>query len=156
MKKFLLLLVLLCSAVAARAQLNTYVTATSICAGSNIQVNIQDTTTNYQQGNQFIVQLSDSSGDFSSPTVIGGFYWPVQIYPIPIYTIPANTPPGTGYRIRTISTIPAVIGADNGTDITIVESPTITASAVDWSTPQHHRFFASRRRSPPQFQLRQE
>ena len=65
-------------------------------------------------GNIFTAQLSDPSGGFGSPQNIGtGNSSPISA------TILANTPTGTGYRIRVISSDPAIISTDNGTDLTI-------------------------------------
>jgi hypothetical protein len=39
-----------------------------------------------------------------------------------------NAKPGTGYRVRVVSTLPALNGVDNGVDITIHELPNATIS----------------------------
>ena len=69
MKKLLLFLVLLCSAIAARAQLTVTAALAPICAGKTVQISLQNTTTNYLQGNQFIMQLSDADGDFNEAII---------------------------------------------------------------------------------------
>jgi len=78
----------------------------------------------------FTAQLSDASGSFAAPTAIGtGASSPITA------TIPIAAASGTGYRIRVISTSPAVTGTDNGSNLIIRNSYTWTG-AVDshWFT----------------------
>ncbi len=94
----------------------------AICAGSSFQVPFTEfgtfnSGTLFSPGNVFTAQLSDANGDFSNAITIGdsttnqsGNFG---------VNIPAGTPAGNGYRIRIISSNPAVIGSDNGTDIRI-------------------------------------
>ena len=67
--------------------------------------------------NIFTAQLSSSNGNFANPVNIG------SINSISSGTIsaviPANTPNGTGYRIRVISSRPNFNGRDNGSNILI-------------------------------------
>jgi len=79
------------------------------------------------QANTFRAQLSDANGDFSNPVQIGTVTSTTS--GTITATIPANTPLGTGYRIRVIATNPALVGPDNGVDITIGGPPTATALA---------------------------
>ncbi|MCU0430926.1 MAG: PKD domain-containing protein, partial [Cytophagaceae bacterium] len=72
---------------------------------------------NFQSNNTFLVQLSDKDGSFSNPTVLGNY--PGSAVGSVNAVIPANTPWGTGYRIRVVSTAPVINGMDNGTDIRI-------------------------------------
>jgi len=88
----------------------------SYCSGDAISVSYTKSGI-YNSGNSFILQLSDASGSFVSPvniatingTVSGTFN----------ATIPALTPNGIHYRLRVISTNPAIIGTSNSSDITI-------------------------------------
>jgi Secretion system C-terminal sorting domain len=75
--------------------------------------------------NIFSAQLSNASGSFISPIVIGsvtsvndGF---IQA------TIPVGTEAGSGYRIRIVSSNPSggIIGTDSGTPFTINSSPLV-------------------------------
>src|SRR4030095_12274241 len=77
--------------------------------------------------NDFTAQLSDANGDFTNAVDIG-FVTDTQSGTITC-TIPANTPPGTGYRIRVISSSPAFIGEDNGYDLIVGDLPVATAVA---------------------------
>ncbi len=82
----------------------------------------------FQPGNVYTVQLSDASGSFAAPIVIGSIASTNNSETIN-FTIPPGTPSGSGYRIRVTSSDPAVTSADNGSDITI----TLTGSC----TPPH-------------------
>ena len=59
---------------------------------------------------------SDATGSFASPTNIGTLTSTTS--GTINATIPA-VPTGTAYRIRVISSTPAIIGTDNGTDLNI-------------------------------------
>lgn len=78
-------------------------------------------------GNVMSVELSDITGSFASPTVLGtqsttnasGFV---------TSTLPASLPEGVGYRLRVNASNPAQVSADNGADLQITTSvqPTFT------------------------------
>ncbi|MFN8155126.1 MAG: hypothetical protein U0Y08_12615 [Bacteroidia bacterium] len=68
--------------------------------------------------NVFTVQLSNSSGSFSSPVNIGTLSSTATSGTIAAL-IPAGTASGTGYRVRVLSSDPVATGTDNGTDITV-------------------------------------
>ncbi|GAA4324444.1 hypothetical protein GCM10023184_11820 [Flaviaesturariibacter amylovorans] len=91
--------------------ITTFIEGGDFCAGSGIAVEYEVTGT-FGAGNQFIAQLSDSSGSFANPVAIGSANGTGngQINA----AIPAGTLPGTNYRIRVVSTSPATTGADNG------------------------------------------
>jgi len=102
-------------------------TPTSLCAGGTIQVGFTSNNM-FNNGNIFTAQLSDSSGSFANPVNIGTLN---SITPGVISAIiPANTPQGSHYRIRVISTNVVIIGSDNGSDISIapLASPIINAN----------------------------
>ncbi len=70
----------------------------------------------FNGGNTFTAELSDATGDFTSPVVIGTATTGTSISAV----IPSNTLGGTGYRIRVVSTSPATVGTDNGTDLSVI------------------------------------
>ncbi len=75
-------------------------------------------------GNEFTAQLSNASGSFASPVNIGSI---VSFYSGTINAIiPANTPNGTGYRIRIISTNPVASGINVGSSISILSAPVVS------------------------------
>lgn len=68
-----------------------------------VYINISEGAVN--NGNTFTIQLSDPTGSFTNPTTIGsGNNSPVMV------TIPANLPANTTYRMRAVSSNPAVVG----------------------------------------------
>lgn len=93
-----------------------------LCQGSTISVPYTITGT-YNAGNTFTAQLSDALGSFSSTTVIGNVS--ATTSGSISATIPVNAQQGTGYRIRVVSSDPAIIGSDNGSNIVINELPSV-------------------------------
>ncbi len=71
----------------------------SICAGSSIDVNIATSGSFVGADNTFQVQLSDSSGSFAAPIVIGSANNTGNV----ACTIPLNTVQGSKYLIRVAS-----------------------------------------------------
>lgn len=70
----------------------------SLCAGSTVNVSFSTTGT-FNPDNQFFVQLSQPSGSFEFPTVIGSSATAGNV----VCTIPANTPESSKYLIRVVS-----------------------------------------------------
>ncbi|MBK6482953.1 MAG: T9SS type A sorting domain-containing protein [Chitinophagaceae bacterium] len=89
--------------------------ASTFCPGENITVAFT-AMGSYDPANNFIAQLSSSTGSFSSPTVIGSI---VGTSSGNINAAIPSTASGTGYRIRVIATNPATTGTDNGSDLLI-------------------------------------
>ncbi|MFD2523999.1 LamG-like jellyroll fold domain-containing protein [Emticicia soli] len=70
----------------------------SVCAGSNVSVSYTTSNITPTSGSPFIVQLSDQTGNFSNPTVIGsGISSPISV------TIPASASNSSSYRVRIVS-----------------------------------------------------
>lgn len=101
---------------------------TLLCRGSFFNLAFS-TSKSYNSGNVFSAELSDATGSFISPTIVGTLT-SQSGGTIPC-TIPASTPAGNKYRIRVVSSSPYDESADNGTDIRIVSNitPTVSISA---------------------------
>ncbi|MBI1837068.1 MAG: gliding motility-associated C-terminal domain-containing protein [Flavobacteriia bacterium] len=101
----------------------------SFCACSPVNVPYTATGT-FANGNIFTAELSDATGNFSSPITIGTLTSTALSGTINCI-IPCNSIAGNAYRIRVISSNPAIIGIDNGVNITINtnETPAVTISA---------------------------
>lgn len=82
------------------------------------------TTGTFEEGNNFVVQLSDAAGNFSTPTVLTSSTSSAAI----TATLPANLADGKGYRIRIVSTAPVITSADNGADLSIAK-PTLAVTS---------------------------
>ena len=78
-------------------------------------------------GNQLSVELSDITGSFASPTVLG-IQSTTNTSGFITSTLPASLPEGIGYRLRVRATNPASLSADNGANLQITTSvqPTFT------------------------------
>lgn len=101
-----------------------------LCKGANFNLAFTTTGT-YLNGNEFIAQLSDATGSFANPVVIGSLAGTgsgaINV------TIPGSTALGSGYRLRVVSSNPAQVSAQNATDLTIVNlpQPTITSTYIN-------------------------
>jgi len=111
------------------------ITGTSFCAGST--VGIPFNAVDIGGGNSFTAQLSDASGSFASPvnigTVSGNASGTIMA------TIPQNTAAGTAYRIRIVSSFPALTATDNSgspAGLVVALSPNLWIGGNgNWSTP---------------------
>lgn len=68
----------------------------------------------FTSGNTYTGQLSDANGSFAAAVNVGSISSTANSFTIPI-TIPANTPTGSGYRLRIVSSAPAVTSAGTST-----------------------------------------
>ncbi|WP_111707883.1 GEVED domain-containing protein [Lutibacter citreus] len=98
------------------------------CSGASVSVPFTITGT-FTAGNVFTAQLSDASGSFASPVAIGTLTTTTDGIPISA-TLPIGTSIGAGYRIRVVSSTPVASGTDNGSDISIITTPTITVGVL--------------------------
>jgi hypothetical protein len=89
------------------------------CPGSTFTLPYTATGT-FNPGNAFNVVMSNASGSFATPTVIGtavsGTSGSINV------TIPAGTTPGTGYLFNIVATSPATLGTPVG-PVTINSGP---------------------------------
>jgi hypothetical protein len=90
-----------------------------VSTSANVQVAVNFTSTAvFTGGNTFKAQLSDATGSFATPVEIGTLNGSTlgTINAV----IPNSTSAGTGYRIRVVSTDPAITGSDNGANLSVV------------------------------------
>ncbi|MCO5285622.1 MAG: T9SS type A sorting domain-containing protein [Chitinophagaceae bacterium] len=95
------------------------ITKTLRCARDSFDISY-DITGTYNAGNQFNVELSDASGNFGSPTIIGTHTGTDNAI-IRVY-LPSHLGDGN-YKVRVSSTSPVVTGVTNETVITIHDRP---------------------------------
>ncbi|HPD34508.1 MAG TPA: SBBP repeat-containing protein, partial [Candidatus Kapabacteria bacterium] len=96
------------------------VSAAQFCPGEDITVSFSITGI-YLLGNVFTVQLSDQNGSFTKPIIIGTLS-SVDAGTINC-TIPIDIPSGMFYKIRIVSSKPAITSPDNGYDLTVMPFP---------------------------------
>ena len=87
-----------------------------LCSGSSIGIPYS-VSGSFITGNVFTAQLSNAAGSFASPISIGSVT--ATGSGAIVGSIPLNTPTGSGYRIRVVGSAPAVIGTNNGVNLTI-------------------------------------
>lgn len=97
-----------------------------LCPGTQVEIPFE--AFDIGAGNTFKAELSDASGNFSSPLVIGTLAG--NSSGTIIVTIPLNIAPGTGYRIRIVASSPATVSLSNPLNLEI-RPPTYTAIAFD-------------------------
>lgn len=101
-------------------------TGTSFCPGATFNIGVSSSSITFNSGNVFTAQLSNASGSFASPVTLGSVTATSGSFSA---TIPINTTPGTGYRIRVISSSPKDSSMDNGTNLTILSLPATNAGS---------------------------
>ena len=89
-------------------------TGTEFCAGSDLTISFSTSST-FNVGNQFQVQLSDADGNFNSPQIIGT----TTVAGSVICNIPSTTVGGENYRIKVVSTDPVESGSNNSVALTV-------------------------------------
>jgi photosystem II stability/assembly factor-like uncharacterized protein len=101
----------------------TYLQDSTFCPGSKLLVGYNASGL-FINTHTFTAQISNNAGSFANPVNIGSLVLPTP-HTIPAgiitCTLPANLN-GTGYRIRVVCDDPALIGPDNGYDITIANN----------------------------------
>ena len=118
------------------------ITGAPFCTGDTIFISFS-VHGNFNIGNSFMAQLSDSAGSFSTPTVIGT--WTGITGGIITGIIPGSIPAGAQYRIRVVSNDPMINGLVNNEDITIntlpealdagSNSPVCVGNSINFTTP---------------------
>ncbi len=100
----------------------------SFCIGDQVSIPFS-TTSIFQSGNSFVAQLSDPLGSFANPTYIGiGLTSPI------ISNIPISSQIGSSYRIRVVSSNPAITGNPNLSNITLNENYSLGTAVLDTYT----------------------
>ena len=108
------------------------VSTNSFCGGDAVSVPFSFTGI-FTGSTVFQAQLSDASGSFSAPTVIGTL---TNTFTSSIVTsaigsnIPLSTPAGTAYRVRVVSNSPAVTGSTGAVVMTINPRPAQPSAGI--------------------------
>jgi hypothetical protein len=102
------------------------ITTQNWCYNSAISLSVPFTVTGTMNpGNIYTAELSDASGSFAAPTVIGTLNSTGTGAQNILCNIPAGTPAGNGYRIRVNSSSPASTGTDTGTNLVMHDLPVV-------------------------------
>lgn len=97
-----------------------------VSSKANVQVSVTFSSNVYfNPGNSFAVELSDQTGSFASPVLLGTASG-TTVAPLTVQ-IPNNSVYGTQYRIRVASSDPLLYGTDNGTNLSIIPFETSVA-----------------------------
>lgn len=101
------------------------IVGTTFCSGATLAIPFTAVDI-FGSGNVFTAELSDNNGSFASPVSIGTLNGNVSgsIQAV----IPLNTITGIGYRIRVRSSSPMVYSLPNPTNLTINQTPQVTAT----------------------------
>ncbi|MBG8555869.1 T9SS type A sorting domain-containing protein [Hymenobacter guriensis] len=103
-------------------------TARQICAGNSVNLSFTVGGSGLASGGSVTAQLSNSSGAFTSPTTIGSVSFTGAGSSSVSVTVPAATTAGTGYRVRLVSTNPALTSTESGL-WSITNLTSVTASS---------------------------
>ncbi|GAB4036666.1 Ig-like domain-containing protein [Spirosoma jeollabukense] len=98
------------------AQTITTISPASVCPGGAVTISYTISGT-FTAGNTFTAQLSDAAGAFTAPASIGSVT-STSAGSVNA-TIPATTANGAGYRIRIVSSAPAVTGTASAQSLTV-------------------------------------
>ncbi|HNW98961.1 MAG TPA: HYR domain-containing protein [Bacteroidales bacterium] len=104
-------------------ELFTGIVTSPLCSGQSLNVTYTASGI-FAAGNIFTVQLSDATGNFTTPVSIGSLTSTALSGSIPV-TIPSGLTSGTAYRIRVTANSPVLNGIDNGSNITINPVPVV-------------------------------
>jgi len=86
------------------------VSDTAVCAGQTVKVAIQPSGTTYNTGNIFSLQMSNATGQFTNPVVVGT---KAAISSDTIIAAIPATAAGTGYKFRVVSSNPLRTSSQN-------------------------------------------
>jgi hypothetical protein len=89
----------------------------TLCAKDTVNIGYQATGT-YNAGNVFTVQLSDATGSFALPTIIGA-KTATKLSDTIRCKLPSHIGDGTGYLLRVVSSNTAVTGIANAQTLTV-------------------------------------
>jgi hypothetical protein len=99
-----------------------------LCAGTGYTLGYSAGGPSFNAGNVITAQLSDANGSFASPVSIGSVSTTAAANGTLGVTIPSSAS-GTGYRIRVVSSSPAIVSNDNGSSLTITNLSTASVGS---------------------------
>jgi len=103
-------------------------TDTLLCVNGNFVVPISIGSTPFHDTNVFRVEISNATGSFGSPVIVGYGYGNGSGGVLANCSLPPAITPGTGYRLRIVTNYPAYTSGPNNKNIRVSALPTVTAS----------------------------
>ncbi len=112
------------------ANVSSSFTDTLLCVNGSFVVPITVGSPYFHDTNVFRVEISNATGSFSSPVIVGYAYGNGQTGSVVANCVlPSQVIPGTGYRLRIVTNYPAYTSAPNNKNIRVSDLPTVTASS---------------------------
>jgi N-acetylneuraminic acid mutarotase len=105
---------------ASEHSITTNLATTTFCSGESGTISYIAKGT-FNEGNVFSAELSDTSGNYSGPQIIGTNT--SILSGVINVTIPDSLRTGHRYRIRVVSSNPSITGSDNGADLVVNPAP---------------------------------
>ena len=103
-----------------------------ICPGDEVEVSFNVIGPRLASGNEFQLQLSDSTGDFSAPTILG-FQLGTGSGTM-TGNMSQNMDLADGYRMRVTANNPAITGSVNPDDLAVVYCPPAVVASFEEAT----------------------
>ena len=108
--------------------ISTGLGSTSVCIGGSMTLNYYSSNVIFNTGNVFTVQLSNATGNFDNPVIVGTLS-STSANGIININIPSTALPGNSYRLRIVSSNPVVTSdASNLLEIKSPPTPAINAN----------------------------
>ncbi len=96
----------------------------NICPGEKLNIILERNGLYFSSGNQFTAELSDASGSFASPLLLGTLN--DTIPDTMLGEIPKLLPAGTGYKVRISTSNPAYTCFISAASLTVYPKPTVS------------------------------
>lgn len=101
---------------------------TLLCVNGNFTVPIS-VVSSFHDTNVFRIEMSNATGSFANPIIVGYAYGNGGGSPVANCTLPPSVVAGTGYRIRIVTNYPAYTSGPNNKNIRVSDLPTVTAAS---------------------------
>ncbi len=108
--------------------------ASAQCAGATFNLGYTGLGMTFNPANQFVVQLSDATGDFSSADTIGVVTSSAASGNISV-TIPAGATSSSNYKVRVISSSPYNVASESSITINQLITPSVSIAASPSGAP---------------------
>ncbi|MBZ0099967.1 MAG: hypothetical protein K8F30_12835, partial [Taibaiella sp.] len=111
------------------ADISPNFTDTLLCVNGSFSVPLAIGTTPFDDTNVFRIEMSNATGSFANPVIVGYAYGSGINSPTANCTLPQQVMAGTGYRLRVVTNHPAYTSGPNNKNIRVSDLPTVTATS---------------------------